>query len=86
MNSKILGKLGIRINAIAPGNIMFKGSVWDKKMKINKFETKKYIKNFVPLQKFATPENISDLCLFLASDKSSFINGSIIVADGGQTN
>ena len=33
MNSKILGAYGVRINAIAPGNILFKGSTWDKKIK-----------------------------------------------------
>ena len=35
-SSKPLAKFGIRINAIAPGNIFFKGSVWEKKLEKNK--------------------------------------------------
>ena len=84
MNSKILGAYGVRINAIAPGNILFKGSTWDKKIKKNK---KKVINNLnlnVALKKFGIPENISNICLFLASKKSDFVTGSLWTADGGQ--
>ena len=84
MSSKILGNYGVRINAIAPGNILFKGSVWEKKIKKNK---KKVINNLnlnVALKKLGTPENVSDICLFLASKKSGFVTGSLWTADGGQ--
>ena len=34
--SKYLGPKGVRLNAIAPGNILFKGSSWEKKINQNK--------------------------------------------------
>jgi 3-oxoacyl-[acyl-carrier protein] reductase len=83
--SRILSKDRIRINVISPGNILFEGSTWDKKNKINKVKVKKYIKNNVPLNMFGSPKHISDSVLFLASDVSSFTTGSNIVIDGGQT-
>ena len=43
----MLAERGISINAIAPGNVMFKGSLWEKKIKDNVTKTKKYIKEYV---------------------------------------
>ena len=84
MNSKILGQKGVRINAIAPGNILFKGSVWEKKIKKNRKIVISSLNSSVALKKFGNPKNISDICLFLASTKSDFVTGSVWIADGGQ--
>lgn len=84
MNSKILGQRGVRINAIAPGNIIFKGSDWEKKLRKNKKKIMNNINSNVALNKFGNPKSIADICLFLASEKSHFVTGSIWVADGGQ--
>lgn len=82
-NSLAISK--VRINAVAPGNILFKDSVWDKKMKANKKSTLDYIKKNVPLNILGQTNDISEICLYLSSDKSKFITGSIFVVDGGQT-
>jgi 3-oxoacyl-[acyl-carrier protein] reductase len=37
----------------------------------------------IPLGRFATAEDIANVCLFLASDLSSYITGQVISADGG---
>lgn len=80
-----LGLEGVRINIIAPGNTMFKGSTWWKKINKNKLLVKKIIKNTVPLNKFATPKDISAMVNYLISNDGDFMNGSIIKIDGGQT-
>ena len=44
------------------------------------------IKKNVPLKRFGKAEDVSNLVLFISSEKASFITGSNIVIDGGQTN
>ena len=82
--SRELANYGISINAVLPGNIMFKNSTWDKKMKLNKIRTKKYIKENVPTNSFGSTNDIFEIC-FMISESSGFINGSLIRVDGGQT-
>ena len=81
--SKIYGNK-IRINGVSPGNILFKGSVWEKKLKKNKSKVSNYIKNNVPQNKFGKPDDVANAVLFLSSSKANFINGENIVVDGGQ--
>lgn len=82
--SRELANYGISINAVLPGNIMFKNSTWDKKMKLNKIRTKKYIKENVPTNSFGSTNDIFEIC-FMISESSGFLNGSLIRVDGGQT-
>ncbi|NVO11301.1 MAG: 3-oxoacyl-ACP reductase FabG [Bacteroidales bacterium] len=81
MFTKTLGKevarLGVTVNAIAPGYVdtdMTKG--YDK-------ETKKAFKKLVPMNRFGKPEEIAEVALFLASNMSSYITSQVIVVDGG---
>lgn len=68
----------IRVNAIAPGWV---------NTKMNKELDKEFIKkekSKIALKRFAEPEEIAQIAYFLASEESSYINGSILVADGGR--
>lgn len=82
--SKDLAKDNILINCIAIGNILFKGSTWEKKLKKNKLKIKKYIDENVPLKKFGSINEIFYLCNYLCSEQN-FSTGSTFVLDGGQT-
>jgi 3-oxoacyl-[acyl-carrier protein] reductase len=75
----------VRVNVIAPGNVYFKGGSWDGKIKQDKKCVDEIIKSTVPMNRFATPQEIADSAVFLCSDRASFITGTTLVIDGGQT-
>jgi len=79
-----LGKEGVRINAVAPGNVLFEGSVWQRKLNDDSDATKQMLERDVALAKLGTPQDIANLVLWLASPVASFCTGSIFVLDGGQ--
>jgi len=73
-----LGKDGIRVNAIAPGaiNTPMSPSASDP-------ERMAALQRRVPLQRIGQPEELVGPVVFLASDMSSYVTGTTLVADGG---
>lgn len=72
-----LGASGIRVNAVAPG-------LTDTKMLDGlDQDAVDLMKKGMALHRLGNPEEIAEVCLFLASDSSSFITGETIKADGG---
>jgi 3-oxoacyl-[acyl-carrier protein] reductase len=76
---------GVRVNVIAPGNVYFEGGSWDEKMKKDIDRVNDIIKTTVPMNRFAVPKEIADSAVFLCSDRASFVTGTTLVVDGGQT-
>lgn len=74
-----LGSAGIRMNAVAPGLTQ------TKMLDVLEEDAEIQIKKGLGLHRFGTPEEIAEVCLFLASDKSSYITGETIKVDGGGT-
>jgi 3-oxoacyl-[acyl-carrier protein] reductase len=79
-----LGPSNVRINAIAPGNIVFPGSTWERKLAQEGAAVKAMLERDVALRRLGTPEEIADLAAFLASTRSSFTTGAVFIVDGGQ--
>ena len=75
----------VRVNSVAPGNIFIDNGTWDLKQKENPEAVQKMLNEKVPLNRFGLPQEVTNLVLFLSSKKASFITGSCIVIDGGQT-
>jgi len=77
-----LGEYGINVNAIAPGVVS--GTNFNKEFFNNKDVVNKVLSK-TPVHRLGTVEDCANLAVFLASDKSDFIQGEIIVLDGGLT-
>lgn len=76
-----LAPLGIRVNTIAPGAI-------DTPMAASVKQDSKILEATlagVPLKRMGRPEEISNAVLFLTSDESSYMTGSVMIVDGGWT-
>jgi len=84
LSARKFAKNKIRINGIAPGNILFEKSVWDKKIQTNKKDVMQMLNNNVALKKLGSISDVTALVLFLATEQAKFITGSIIPVDGGQ--
>lgn len=81
-NSKFLLSKGIRLNGVMPGNLNFKGSVWNLKQQ----EDPGYVSEVIsktPCGRLGTPKDIYEAIDFLISPKSNYVVGEIIAVDGG---
>jgi NAD(P)-dependent dehydrogenase (short-subunit alcohol dehydrogenase family) len=70
---------GVRVNALAPGYI---------KTEMSPVDDPRYRQNWIedaPMRRYGTVDELAPAVVFLASDASSFITGSVLVADGGYT-
>ena len=80
----LVGKDGVRVNVVSPGNVLFDGGTWDRKLKEDRAGVESYIERAVPLKRFCTPEEVADAVCFLASERAAFVTGANFVVDGGQ--
>jgi 3-oxoacyl-[acyl-carrier protein] reductase len=75
-----LGKDGVRVNAIGPGLIE---TPLNEQVRANSPDLVKIFLDHTPLGRAGKPEDIVGPAIFLASDLSSYVTGSIVMADGG---
>jgi len=74
-----LGPSGIRVNSVAPGVV--DTDMWAKNKSIP--GVVESIESQTPLRRWAKPEDIADVIVFLASDAARFITGETVAVDGG---
>ena len=74
------GRYGIRVNAIAPGPI----EDTEGMKRLIPEPVKERLKKGIPIGRFGRIADIEKAALFICSDAASFINGTVLVVDGGQ--
>ena len=81
---------GVRVVGVNPGPVETdRIQTMMRQKAINQFgdesRAQEYYANW-PMQRFAKPEEVADLIVFLASDRASYISGTVVTIDGGMVN
>jgi 3-oxoacyl-[acyl-carrier protein] reductase len=79
-----LGMHGVRINAVAPGNVLFENSVWARKLADDPGGVASMLEREVALGMLGTPADVANVVGWLVSPLAKFVTGTVIVVDGGQ--
>lgn len=72
---------GVTVNAIAPGSFMTDAN---RRWISQRPELKAEIESTIPMGRWGEPREIAGLAVYLASDASSYMTGSVVVLDGGR--
>ena len=88
-----LGEYAIRVNCIAPGNIETPilggmmsqgGDMSAEEVDAMMEKVREFLLNRQPIHRQGTPEDLAQAVLYFASDRSSYVTGTVLPVDGGQ--
>jgi 3-oxoacyl-[acyl-carrier protein] reductase len=74
----------VRVNAVAPGSILFPGGSWDRRQQADPEAIADFVRRDLPAGRFGRPEEVADVVVFLCSARAGWVNGACIPVDGSQ--
>jgi 3-oxoacyl-[acyl-carrier protein] reductase len=84
MLARELAPKHIRVNAIAPGSIIYPGGVWQEIFTANPAFEKDFLSHDFPFGRLGRPDEVASAVVFLASPRASWIAGACLPVDGAQ--
>jgi NAD(P)-dependent dehydrogenase (short-subunit alcohol dehydrogenase family) len=84
-SAKEMAPRGIRVNSIHPGptDNAFQHAIEVEAVGASEEESAKAFEAMIPLARHASPQEIANAVVFLASDESAFMTGATVAVDGG---
>jgi 3-oxoacyl-[acyl-carrier protein] reductase len=76
---------GVTVNAVAPGSILWTGGGWDRRQKADPEGISEFVRQDMPLGRFGTVDEVSNVVAFVCSMQASLVNGAVLAVDGGQS-
>jgi 3-oxoacyl-[acyl-carrier protein] reductase len=80
-----LAKDRIRVFSVAPGSTRFPGGSWDRRQREDPDGIAAFVERELPWGRFGTVDEIADVVTFLVSKRASWVVGTSVVVDGGQS-
>jgi 3-oxoacyl-[acyl-carrier protein] reductase len=80
-----LAKESIRVFSVAPGSVLFPGGSWERRQREDPEGIAAFVEREIPWGRFGTVDEIADVVTFLVSGRASWVVGTSVVVDGGQS-
>ena len=75
----------IRVFSVAPGSTLFSGGSWERRVRDDPEGMAAFVQRELPWGRFGTVDEIADVVAFLVSRRASWIVGTCVTVDGGQS-
>lgn len=80
-----LAKDGVRVFSVAPGSTLFPGGSWERRSREDPNGIAAFIERELPFGRLGTVDEIADVVTFMVSPRASWVVGTCITVDGGQS-
>ena len=80
-----LAQDAIRVLSVAPGSTLFPGGSWDRRRREDPEAIAAFVAREIPWGRFGSVDEIADVVTFLVSERASWVVGTSVVVDGGQS-
>jgi len=80
-----LAKAGVRVFSVAPGSTLFPGGSWERRTREDPNGIAAFIERELPFGRLGTVDEIADVVTFMVSPRASWVVGTCITVDGGQS-